>query len=252
MSIETDNLTGKSVLEVGSGRGDTTRSLVALLSKYPNTTLTITDVSDTHFQQLQDEFTHQPVRIQFIQTDACSIDGVAPSSIDYLVCNYTLCAINAQAGRIIFALKRFCEISRVGGELFVEEEFPIDKKDSPAQEIWSEKWRILKTATILSGGFPYNELQPEILAEMCQMVVFRDIEWSAYTSFLPGAESLDFFQARLKRILQEIPNPQLRQGLLESASKLIQKVGQTGGMEIPYYRLSARKGAKVTNGGTCG
>jgi len=242
MRIDTEDLTGKHVLEVGSGRGDTTRTLVALLSKYSGTTLTVTDISGTHFQQLQKEFSNQPVRIRFIQTDACSLSGITSDSKDYVVCNYTLCAINAQSGQAALALKRFWDVLRTGGKLFVEEEFPIDKKDNPAQGIWSEKWRILKVATILRGGFPYNELQPETLAEMCRAAGFEDIEWSASTTFFPGASSLDFFNTRLRRLLQDIPNPHLKQGLSELASELAQKVSQTGGMEIPYYQLCARKG----------
>jgi SAM-dependent methyltransferase len=242
MRIDTENLTGKHVLEVGSGRGDTTRVLVALLSKYSGTTLTVTDISDIHFQQLKEEFSNQPVRIRFFQTDASSLSGITSDSKDYVVCNYTLCAINAQPGQAALALKRFWEVLHAGGKLFVEEEYPIDKKDNPAQGIWSDKWRILKVATILRGGFPYNELQPETLTEMCRAAGFEDIEWSASTTFFTGANSLDFFHTRLRRLLQDIPNPHLKQGLMELASELTQKVAQTGGMEIPYYRLCARKG----------
>jgi len=242
MKIDTEDLTGKHVLEVGSGRGDTTRMLVDLLSKYSGPTLTVTDISDSHFKQLKKEFTSQPIRIRFIQTDACSLSGITSDSKDYLVCNYTLCAINSQAGQAALALKRFWDVLRAGGKLFVEEEFPIDKIDNPAQGIWAEKWRILKVATILRGGFPYNELQPETLAEMCRAARFEDIQWSASTTFFQGVDSLNYFHTRLKRLLQDIPNPHLKQGLLELASELNQKVAQTGGMEIPYYRLCARKG----------
>jgi ubiquinone/menaquinone biosynthesis C-methylase UbiE len=243
MSIGPENLTGKTILEVGSGRGDTTRTLVTLLAKFPATTLIVTDIADTCFQELQDEFADQPVRTQFIQTDACTLDGVAPNSIDYVVCNYTLCAINAQAGRIVIALDRFWEVMQDRGKLFVEEEYPIDKKDNPAQEIWSDKWRILKTASILSGGIPYNELQPETLAEICRVMGYKAVQWTSATTFYPGVESLDFFQARLKKYLRNIPNLQVNQGLNELASGLVQRAAQTGGMEIPYYCLSARKGS---------
>ena len=242
MIIDTENLLGKHVLEVGSGRGDTTRALVALLSKYKGATLTVTDISDIHFEKLKVEFAKQPVRIRFIQTDACSLSGITSDSKDYVVCNYTLCAINAQAGQAALALRRFWEVLRAGGKLYIEEEYPIDKVDNPAQVIWADKWRILKVATILRGGLPYNELQPETLAEMCRAAGFEDIEWSAATTFFPGIESLDFFHTRLKRLLQDIHNPHLKQGLLEIAAELNQKVAQTGGMEIPYYQLCARKG----------
>jgi hypothetical protein len=99
----------------------------------------------------------------------------------------------------------------------------------------------LKAAILLTRGLPYNEIQPEILAEMCREIGFEAIEWSRATTFLPGAASLDFFHTRLKKLLKDSPNPHLKQGLLELASELTQKASQTNGMEIPYYRLSARR-----------
>lgn len=52
MDIAQENLAGKVVLEVGSGRGGTTRKLADLLSGQPGTVLIATDISDRHFQQL--------------------------------------------------------------------------------------------------------------------------------------------------------------------------------------------------------
>jgi phospholipid N-methyltransferase len=56
VSIENECLANKVVLEVGSGRGDTTRKLVDLLLGQVGAQLIITDVSDRFFQQLRDEF----------------------------------------------------------------------------------------------------------------------------------------------------------------------------------------------------
>jgi ubiquinone/menaquinone biosynthesis C-methylase UbiE len=49
VSIESEPLAGKAVLEIGSGRGDTTRELVALLSGQAGAKLIVTDISDTFF-----------------------------------------------------------------------------------------------------------------------------------------------------------------------------------------------------------
>jgi ubiquinone/menaquinone biosynthesis C-methylase UbiE len=241
MMLEAENLAGKHVLEVGSGRGDTTRILVSLLRRYPGTALTVTDVSDAHFHELEDAFAGQPIPMQFFQTDACMLAEIPPGSIDYVVCNYTLCSVNAQAGRVVFALRRFWDVLRDGGKLYIEEEFPIDKKDTPAQAIWSDKWRILKAAAILGGSFPFNELEPETLAELCRLAGFKAVEWSPSTSYYPGAGSLDFFQARLSKMMKDIPNRHMKKGLTELAYELTQRATRTGGMEIPYYRLYARK-----------
>ena len=63
MNIKEEDLSGKIILEVGSGRGDTTRKLVQLLSGKPNTLLIVTDISDKYFQQLKEEFQSSDVQV---------------------------------------------------------------------------------------------------------------------------------------------------------------------------------------------
>lgn len=243
MSIENESPANKVVLEVGSGRGDTTRKLVDWLSGQPGVQLIVTDVSDMFFEQLHSEFQARDVQIRFICTGAHELHGIFDNSVDYLVCNYTLCAVNSQAGLAALALRRFWEVLKVGGKLFVEEEFPVSKQDTPAQEIWAEKWRILKSATMLAGKFPYNEIAPEILAGLCRLAGFEGARWTAHTELYRDDRVLDFFQRRLDALLPQLPNDTLRAGLTEWASLLYKKVAQVGAMEVPFYRLTAQKNA---------
>ena len=98
MSIEDEELSNKVILEVGSGRGDMTRTLVNLLAGMPTAQLIVTDISDTFFHQLRAEFQGKNVQTTFICTGAQELKGVANHSVDFLVCNYALCAVNSQAG----------------------------------------------------------------------------------------------------------------------------------------------------------
>jgi len=244
MSIENEHLANTVVLEIGSGRGDTTRRLVNLLSGQPGARLIVTDISDRFFQQLCDEFQAKDVQIQFIRTGAHELHGIPNYSVDFLVCNYTLCAVNSQAGLASLALRRFWEVLKGGGKLFVEEEFPVSKQDSPAQEIWAEKWRILKSAMILAGKFPYNEIEPETLEGLCRLAGFEDIQWTAHTETFRNTKVLDFFQERLDALLTQLPNDRLRAGFTELAVMLHDKAIQAGNaMEVPFYRLTAQKRA---------
>lgn len=241
MDIAQEDLAGKVVLEVGSGRGGTTQKLVDLLSGQFGATLIVTDISDAYFPQLREAFQERDVQAQFICTDASDLNGVEDNSVDYLVCAYALCAINTQAGLATLALQRFLEVLKSGGRLLIEEEFPIDTVDTPIQEVWAEKWRILKSATILTGRFPYTEFSPSTLAALCRLVGFEEIEWMAETERYQGVAALDFFQRRLERLLPQLPNDNLRTGFRQWAMELREKAVQVGGMEIPFYRLTARK-----------
>jgi ubiquinone/menaquinone biosynthesis C-methylase UbiE len=243
MSIENEHPANKVVLEVGSGRGDTTRKLVDLLLGQVGAQLIITDVSDRFFHQLRDEFQGRDVQIQFIRTGAHELHGIPNNSVDYLVCNYTLCAVNSQAGLVALALRRFWEVLKSGGKLFVEEEFPVSKQDTPAQQVWAEKWRILKSVMILAGKSPYNEMEPGTLEGLCRLAGFEDTRWTAHTETFRDDKALDFFQKRLDALLTQLPNESLRAGFAELAVMLHNKATQVGGMEVPLYRLTAQKRA---------
>ena len=243
MNIEDEDLSAKVILEVGSGRGDTTRKLVNLLSGKPGARLIVTDISDKFFQQLSDEFQSKDVELQFICTGGHELRSIPDQAIDYLVCNYTLCAINSEAGLVAWALKRFWEVLKLNGKLFVEEEFPISKQDTLPQEVWAEKWRILKASMILAKQPLFNEISPELLKSLCCLAGFEKVEWIAHTELFTGIETLDFFQKRLDGLLKQISNENLRTGFTEMAVNLRKKTSQAGGMEIPFYQLVAQKTA---------
>ncbi len=125
--------------------------------------------------------------------------------------------------------------------MLIEEEFPITKRDTPAQEIWAEKWAILKSALLLARKLPFNELAPDILQDLCQLVGFTDIQRTTHAEFYREVEALDFFQRRLESLLPELPNENFRAAFIRQASDLRKKMLQVGGMEIPFYRVTARK-----------
>jgi hypothetical protein len=60
---------------------------------------------------------------------------------------------------------------------------------------------------------------------------------------IDGVEALDFFQKRLEALLPELPGESLAASFGELADRLRDEAAQAGGMEIPYYRLTARKNA---------
>lgn len=244
MEIRID-LTNKTVLEIGSGRGNTTRQLVALLAQYPNTRLVVTDASSQFFSELQCEFEKTPVELRFVCTDACQLADIENNSVDLLVCNYTLCAINSNPGKAALALRRFCEVLHPGGWISIEEEFPIHSAHTPLQEVWAEKWRILKAATLLTGGAPYTEFSPETLSRLCSLTGYKSITWEEDLAKYPP-DALDFFYKRVLKLVPDLPNPSLRAGFQQWASELLAKAHRLGGMEIPYYRLVAWKPAADT------
>jgi SAM-dependent methyltransferase len=233
--------TDKTILEVGCGRGGSTRVIVRRLAGQPGARLIATDVDDRHFAALQIELEPSGVPITFLRTGAVELDGVAPDSVDLLVCDNTLCAVNSQDGQVVLALQRFHQVIKPGGWLSVEEEFPICLAANPRQAVWAEKWRILRAIERLSGRTPYEEFSPENLADLCQMAGFQDTAWQPGISELPVPGALDFFFARIESWLPLMTEPVTAADFRNQAAALAVQLDRAGGMEIPYYRLRARK-----------
>lgn len=241
MDLSRLDLSGKTVLEIGSGRGDTTRLLVRRLEGQRDAQLIVTDISDKFFQSLREEFATRRVPIRLIRTDACELTGVSAESVDYVVCNYVLCAVNAQPGKLRCALERMRQVLQSGGQLFIEEEFPINIAHNPVQQVWADKWRILKSATFLAGRLPYDEIDPTSLQDLCHAVGFRDIRYTTHAELYSHVDTLGFFVQRLNGLLPDLPNDDLRAGFSALAAQLRDRFKQVGGMEVPYYRLTATR-----------
>lgn len=88
----------------------------------------------------------------------------------------------------------------------MEEESPIDQAETAPQEIWAEKWRILESMTLAAGRAPCTEFAPDVLADLCRLVGFQDVRWTASSEVYEGVEVLSFFEQRLERLLAEMPN----------------------------------------------
>lgn len=240
MRFETLDLTNKTVLEVGSGRGETTRKLAwQMVGKGGR--LIVTDISDGHFEGLRSELAPLDLRVDFIRTSGLKLAGIRLTSIDLVVCNYTLCAINAIVGQGELALRKFYEVLKPGGSLYLEEELPQYMAANPAQNMWAEKWQLIKAAQIISGARPFNEYQPDVLEDLTAACGFEEIKVSDAISTLPVSEWMDFFRSRFDNLLKDIGNETMVSALKDAADQFSIKAQQVGYMEAPYIILTAKK-----------
>ena len=235
------NLDDIVVLEIGKGRGGKTEKLVELLGHYPAAKLITTDIIGRHFSTIRDRISDTSVHIEFIKTDALELEGISPQSVDLVVCNYTLCAISSRSGAEMLALEKFYHVLKPGGHLYIEEELPINLTKNEAQDIFRFKWEILRSLEYLLGQMTYREFEPEILDKLCQISGFQDININESSEFYDGVDSLEFFERRVNNYLRQLDNIHLDQGFAKLVNEIKAKVQQTGGMEIPYYTLTARK-----------
>lgn len=235
------NLTNKIVLEVGTGRGGTTVELAKILKNFKGAKLITTDLYDGNFESVRDLLIEYSVDVEFIKTDGCELQGIEENSIDVVVCNYTLCAINSKSGSEVLALKKFKEVLKPKGLLYIGEEYPIDTVTTPMEEVWARKWQLLRASNMLLGELPFNEIAPEVLEKQLEILGFKNIEWEKESNEILGGNCLEFFYHRFSKVLDKLNNKALIDGLKEEAKKLQIHANEVGGMEIPSYKMVAFK-----------
>ncbi|KYH32871.1 tRNA (cmo5U34)-methyltransferase [Clostridium tepidiprofundi DSM 19306] len=236
------DFTNKTILEVGTGRGGTTLKLAKVLKNFRGAKLITTDVYDGNFEKVKKDLEEYNIDISFIKTDGCELQGIDKNSIDFIVCNYTLCAINSKSGSETLALNKFKEVLKLGGMLYIEEEYPLNIVDNPMQQVWSRKWQLLRAANMLLGELSFNEIKPEILEKLLYVLGFNNIQCENETYQILGEDCLEFFNYRFSKVLDRLNNSQLVQGLTKEVKVLENDVKEIGGMEIPTYKIIAVKG----------
>jgi ubiquinone/menaquinone biosynthesis C-methylase UbiE len=207
----------------------------------PGAEFIVTDIDDSYFTQIGQELEALGIAHRFIRTDACQLDGIAPESIDFVVCNFVLCAVNAEVGSGTIALDNFYSVLKPGGKLYLREEYPIYAAKGPDQEVWALMWRVIKSARMISS--PYlatTEYRPEVLKRLCEIVGFEDINW------IPEViqNDLSWFVPRMElltKMMPDFPNPQVGKMYLAMASDIRQRAAARNSVEIPRYSMVATK-----------
>lgn len=235
------DFSNKVVLEVGTGRGGTTIELAKFLSKFNGCKLITTDLNDDNFEKIEEEIKNYHVQVEFIKTDGCILEGIENNSIDFLVCNYTLCAINSKCGSEALAINRFNEVLKENGVLYIEEEYPIDIETNDMEYVWKRKWQLRRATSMLLGDSHFNEINPYILAKILKLQGFKDINWEKDSSKFLGDNCLEFSKYRLSKLLDKLENKDIVNGIKKEMEKLEEYAIRTNGMEVPIYKIIATK-----------
>lgn len=234
------DLTNKTVLTISSERGDVTRELAAKMAGGGGR-LIVTDISDERFPGLRKDLESFDLYVEFIRTSALNMAGIRPGSIDLVVCNFALCAINAVIGQGELALHKFYQVLKPAGMLYIEEELPFYMAASPAQTIWAQQSRLLKAAQMLTGNRSSNEYQPDVLEALVTVTGFVEADVADELMDIPTSEWWEPFQIRFERVVDAIESQALKEALQSNLQKLKENAFSIGRMEIPYVILTAKK-----------
>lgn len=131
------------------------------IKDFPTSRLITTDIVNRDLSAIVTqsvEFVKQEWKVSFIQTDACELKSILANSVDIIVVDYTICAINTITGKIPLCFSRWIEVMKPGGLLFIEEEFPITSQSDLKYIHWRRYWRLVKSLVITAGDLLITRL----------------------------------------------------------------------------------------------
>lgn len=241
MQLEGEDLSNKTVLEIGCGQGHSTRLIAYVMAGAPGAHLIVTDINERFFTKIGGDLDAYGVSHRFVKTDACLLESIEPESVDYIVCNFVLCAVNVDIGSGTIALNKFHTVLKPGGKLYLREEYPIHQAKGPDQQFWALMWRVMKSARMISSPYPATtEYRPEILKRLCEIIGFEDITWTEEVI----RDNLDWFKPRLEMLqnmMPDYPSPQVGEMYVLMANDIRQRASVRNNVEIPRYSMVATK-----------
>ena len=237
------NITGKTILEIGTGGGGTTLEIVDLLREFSDSNLITTDIEPIDLTQFLIENPDMQDRLRFVQTDATILKTIQPNSIDIVIGNYVLAPINSISGKAIISLEKFYEVLKNGGMLLLEDEYPITMAQGDKQELWAEQWSILKKIITQSGQKSFNELDPAIVKKILKDLGFHHIEIEKEEVILHESEVIPHFQSRMDYYMELISHQSGfdRKKWTTLRDSWIKKMKKSETLEIPSYLINAIK-----------
>lgn len=234
------DLTNLTVLEIHSGKGENTRQLAGVMAGHGGR-LMVNDISDEHFPAIQADLSSFDLDVSFVRSSAVKLAGIRLSSIDLVICSFTLNEINAIAGQGELALHKFYEVLKPGGQIYLEEELPCSMAASPSQAIWASGRQWMKAAQALSANRQANEFQPDVLESLVSMVGFEDVTVSDEIKTETARDWWEGLNTRMEPYKKQIPSEVIRNELDQSMQALKEKADADKQMDIPFVIITARK-----------
>ncbi|MHA1673831.1 MAG: class I SAM-dependent methyltransferase [Promethearchaeota archaeon] len=228
------------ILEVGTGNGGTTLEILEYIQNEPTTILITTDLNVIDLNPILSQFPAMKGRLSFIQTDAAELLSIKPNSVDILIVDYTLCAINSIPGKFLDALNKFKEVLKPNGILLLEEEFPIDSPKGKEHPLWKMQWQILKKMVTLTGKAPNNEIPIGDLRKSLKTLKFHVENEVIGTTTLAFEEVYPHFRNRITHLKKFLPNFWSKWAFSLSKINFHMRLKRAQFLHIPYYSLCCR------------
>ncbi len=238
------DLSGKVVLDAGTGFGITTLEIAKRMSiqKQRGRIISI-DIDPGCFELAERLLEENGLTdlVTFIEADLSNMPQIESESIDVIISTRTVSDINRFPCRLIKAISEFYRVLKKGGQIVLSDECPRFKPLSEDEEVAVLRWQLAKAISHLIGRPHGNEVEPDDLEFMMKLVGFRKCEWAIFSGERIPKRRIEHFVTKSSEMISKITHPGLRQAFLEAIEDLKKVFQKKRGVFPPKYVIHAVK-----------
>jgi len=238
------DLSGKIVLDAGTGFGITTLEIAKRISMQKRKGRIISIDIDPKCFELAEKLLEENGLIDlvtFIKADLSNMPQIESESIDVIISTRTISDINRFPCRLMRAISEFHRVLKKGGQIVLSDECPRFKPLSEEEEVAVLRWQLAKAISHLIGRPHGNEVEPEDLEFMMKIVGFRKCEWAIFKGERISKRRIEHFVTKSSEMIKKITYTGLRQAFLEAVEDVKKVFQEKGGVFPPRYVIHAVK-----------
>jgi len=244
------DLDGKVVLDAGTGFGLTTCEIAKRISKQKHKGKIVSvDIDSESFKLARKQLLTEGLMsladlrrlVSFVRADLSHMPEVTSNSIDVIVSTRTVADINSHPCRLVRAIAEFHRVLKPNGQIVLSDECPLLRTQNQEQQVAVMRWQLVKAVSHLIGTPHANEVEPEDLESITELVGFRKCRWVIFRGDRITQQRINHFVSRASESARLIDNQKLADAFLEEIQHVKSLFNEQAGIFPPHYILHAKK-----------
>lgn len=179
--------------------------------------------------------------VEFVKADLSNMSEIASDSVDIIISTRTLADINSFPCRLTKAIAEFYRVLKPNGQVVLSDECPAQAPANKEEEVAVRRWQIIKALSHLTGKPHANEISPEDLESIMQIIGFRECKYAIFTGEKIPKRRIEHFVKRAKELTNKLENLKLRDAFMDEIKNVREIFNMQGGNFPQRYILHAKK-----------
>lgn len=238
------NLSGKVILDAGTGFGYTTLEIAERLSMFNQKGKIISvDIDSESFKNAKKLLKRAKLQdlVTFVEADLSYMPQIENGQVDIVISTATICAINSSPCRMTKALSEFYRVLKEGGQIVLSDECPLPKPRFTEEKVAVMRWQTIKALSDLIGEPHYNEVDPEDLEFTAKLVGFKDCRYAIFKGEKITKQRMNHFVKSATKLVKRLNDSKLKHAFQERIKTVKEIFRKEGGIFAPRYVFHAKK-----------